>query len=216
LAAERLFADVGIAAVSLRDVGIAAGQKNNAAVQYHFGDKENLVKEIVRYRVRWTEEMSAGFRAKLFSGSKPPQVADFVWGFVGSLTSNFEEGNYYIPFLARYIIERGTTARDAVASEPIDMLREGLHKLLPDCPDSTIEERWHIVVTSIVHTLAGYQTAHRLGTLPASLDHLVDDLIRFHSAGLEATPRSTEKRRAPSRRSGATTSSDKGRRHEKA
>jgi AcrR family transcriptional regulator len=219
LAAERLFAEFGIAAVSLRDVGIAAGQKNNAAVQYHFGDKDNLVKEIVRYRVRWTDEMSAAFRAKLFSGPKPPQVADFVRGFMGSLTSNLDEGNYYIPFLSRFIIENGQTAMlwDAVPPDPTNMLKDGLRRLLPDCPDTTIAERWQILVTSIVHTLASYQTAHRLGTLSASLDHLLDDLIRFHSAGLEAAPRALDKPlRGSSHKSSAMTKPGKGRRHEKA
>ncbi|RYF40954.1 MAG: TetR family transcriptional regulator, partial [Comamonadaceae bacterium] len=33
--AEQLFAERGIAAVPLRDIGVAAGQKNHAVVQYH-------------------------------------------------------------------------------------------------------------------------------------------------------------------------------------
>ena len=36
-AAERLFAEYGVLAVSNRQVGEAAGQGNNAAVGYHFG-----------------------------------------------------------------------------------------------------------------------------------------------------------------------------------
>lgn len=44
--AERLFAERGIEAVSLREIGIAAGSANNGAVQYHFGDKPQLVRAI--------------------------------------------------------------------------------------------------------------------------------------------------------------------------
>lgn len=47
LAAERLFAEQGIAAVSNRQVSEAAGQGNNAAVGYHFGTKTDLVRAIV-------------------------------------------------------------------------------------------------------------------------------------------------------------------------
>ena len=39
LAAEGLFAERGIEGVSLRQIGTAAGNGNNSAVQYHFGTK---------------------------------------------------------------------------------------------------------------------------------------------------------------------------------
>jgi AcrR family transcriptional regulator len=50
LVAEELFAARGIDAVSLREVGQAAGQRNNAAAQYHFKDREGLVRAIISMR----------------------------------------------------------------------------------------------------------------------------------------------------------------------
>ena len=47
-AAETLFAEHGIFAVSNRQVSDAAGQGNNAAVGYHFGTKADLIRAIVR------------------------------------------------------------------------------------------------------------------------------------------------------------------------
>src|SRR5438067_4246868 len=47
-AAERLFAEHGVVAVSNRQVSEAAGQGNNTAVGYHFGTKADLVRAIVR------------------------------------------------------------------------------------------------------------------------------------------------------------------------
>ena len=41
-AAERLYAEHGVFAVSNRQVSEAAGQGNNAAVGYHFGTKADL------------------------------------------------------------------------------------------------------------------------------------------------------------------------------
>jgi AcrR family transcriptional regulator len=46
-AAERLFAEQGIHAVSLREVNRVAGQANTAAVQYYFGDRVGLVQAIL-------------------------------------------------------------------------------------------------------------------------------------------------------------------------
>jgi AcrR family transcriptional regulator len=45
--AERLFAEYGVTAVSSRQISEAAGQGNNAAVGYHFGTKEELIRAIV-------------------------------------------------------------------------------------------------------------------------------------------------------------------------
>lgn len=46
-AAERLFAERGSDAVSLRDVTSAAGATNASAVQYHFGDRRGLVRAVL-------------------------------------------------------------------------------------------------------------------------------------------------------------------------
>jgi AcrR family transcriptional regulator len=197
IAAERLFAERGIAAVSLRDVGAAAGQKNNAAVQYHFGDKENLVREVAVYRLKFTDAVCIGIITKLRLDRKPPQVVDYVDAFVVALASNLVDGNYFIPFLSRYIIERGviTLIQDASPVTTVAIFKDIWHQLLPQFSGSIIEERWQILITSVVHMLASYQTAHKSGTLSAPLKHLLQDLVQFHAAGLQASPRSVEKPR---------------------
>ena len=43
LAAERLFSEFGIDAVSLRQINAAAGQRNSSAAHYHFGSKDALI-----------------------------------------------------------------------------------------------------------------------------------------------------------------------------
>ena len=40
LAAERLFSEFGIDAVSLRQINAAAGQRNSSAAHYQFGSKD--------------------------------------------------------------------------------------------------------------------------------------------------------------------------------
>ncbi|MDP3966890.1 MAG: TetR family transcriptional regulator [Nocardioides sp.] len=48
-AAERLIAEQG-PAVSLRQVVVAAGQRNSAAIRYHFGTREQLITAVVEAR----------------------------------------------------------------------------------------------------------------------------------------------------------------------
>jgi AcrR family transcriptional regulator len=50
-AAEKLFARHGISAVSLRQIRQQAGAANNFAVQYHFQDREGLVRAVYERRV---------------------------------------------------------------------------------------------------------------------------------------------------------------------
>jgi AcrR family transcriptional regulator len=45
--AEQLFAERGIVGVSLREINAAAGQRNSTALQYHFGDREGLVRAVL-------------------------------------------------------------------------------------------------------------------------------------------------------------------------
>jgi AcrR family transcriptional regulator len=51
-AATRLFAQHGIDSVALKDIVAAAGQKNQSAVQYHFGGKQGLIAAALEARFR--------------------------------------------------------------------------------------------------------------------------------------------------------------------
>ena len=190
ITAEQLFAERGIAAVPIRDIAVSAGQKNTMAVQYHFGDKENLVREVAAFRARFVSDMQADLVADLLSGRQPPSVADFVRSFVMPLAGNLHQENHYIPFLHRYMIERGGYAglENSVPPGTATVLNKILHRLLPDHPDEVLTERWQIGWACAVSTLARYQAGLKSGTLPAPLDQLLDDLIRFLTGGLEAAP----------------------------
>lgn len=51
VSAERLFAERGVDHVSLREIGEHAGQRNNSAVQYHFGSKQGLIQALYDLRL---------------------------------------------------------------------------------------------------------------------------------------------------------------------
>jgi len=54
-AAERLFGEEGVSSISLRHIATAAHQVNNFAVQYHFGDKDGLIRAIFERRLPFVE-----------------------------------------------------------------------------------------------------------------------------------------------------------------
>ena len=67
-----------------------------------------------------------------------------------------------------------------------------IHRLLPDLPFEVVEERWLVMMTSSIHTLARYQNSMKAGTLKGSLSELLDDLIAFLAAGFMAAPLASE------------------------
>lgn len=189
--AEELFATHGIEAVPLRDIGVAAGQKNNVAVQYHFGDRDSLLREITTYRARASEQVRAEQLADLLADGRSPTVADLVRAWVLALASHLQPENFYLAFLARYVIEHGgygglegTTSTSTQTSYTFTTM---VRRLLPDHPAAVVEERWNLVMITAVHTLARYQDALRTKSLSKRrLGGLIDDLVMFLAAGLEA------------------------------
>jgi AcrR family transcriptional regulator len=190
LTAERLFAERGIEAVPLRDIGLAADQKNNWAVQYHFGDRENLVQAIAEYRARPIVAANAEIMADLVADERPATVTDLVRSFVDALATNLDESSHFLGFISRYIIERGGYAGldSTMPTGSVSTLQTVMLRLLPHLTVDLLYERWERLFTSAVHTLARYQVAMRNDSLPLPLEYLVEDLVVSLTAGLMEPP----------------------------
>ena len=172
----------------LRDIAVAAGQKNNAAVQYHFGDREGLLKAILAHRATRSEQVRSELFAGLIVGDSRPTVHDLVRAFVLSLAGHVEEDSHYLAFLSRHIIEHGgySGLEGAVGESVVATFVRVLGDLLPEIPRPVLDERWLVVMTTCVHTLSRYQIALHAGSLPAPLPELIDDLVDFLAAGVGA------------------------------
>jgi len=64
LAGEQLFAKNGINGASMREIATKAAQANHAAVQYHFGSRQGLVRAIFDYRMEQMEEARGAMLAR--------------------------------------------------------------------------------------------------------------------------------------------------------
>ena len=73
--AERLFAERGLDAVSIRDI-IAAAEANFGAVNYHFGTKDGLIEAVFERRlVPSTQERLRALEAvERAAGDQPPKL----------------------------------------------------------------------------------------------------------------------------------------------
>lgn len=189
-------AEQGISSVPLRDIAIAAGQRNKVAVQYHFGSRENLVRAITMHRAEVSEHRRSELLAELLREGRSPTMRDVVHTFMQSLACHLEPDNHYLAFLSRYAVARGDFyGLDGMQiGSSIRTLMAILGQLLPDHPRALLDERWMVMMTSGVHTLARYQTAQKAGSLDEPISAMLDDLVSVFSAGLQAPVGTADRR----------------------
>ncbi|MCV7290691.1 TetR family transcriptional regulator [Mycolicibacterium wolinskyi] len=161
-AAERLYAEHGVFAVSNRQVSEAAGQGNNAAVGYHFGTKTDLVRaiehkhrgpiEFLRERMVDTIDDSADLR-------------DWVSCLVQPLTDHLAAlGNptWYARFAAQVMTDpayHNIVVRDALSSPSLVQVIDGMNNCLPDLPAEIRAERNIMARNLLMHSCADRERA---------------------------------------------------------
>ena len=186
---ERLFSERGIASVTLKEVAHAAGQRNNTAIQYHFGNKEGLLRAITVQRARVTEETRSELLARAARSPSGYTVENLVAAMVLPLAANLDPGDNYLRFQSRLVEERG--GFQEVGDDLPGAMRaipDLLDQICPDIPSALIRHRFGNALISVIHTLARYQGLVNRGTLESPAAMLVDDLISVTSAGLTARP----------------------------
>lgn len=166
-AAERLFAEHGVYAVSNRQVSEAAGQGNNAAVGYHFGTKADLVRAIEqKHRVsieRLVSRMAADARHST-------DLRDWVACLVCSLTEHLDQiGNptWYARFAAQALADpeyHKIVVKGALESPSVQQVVDGITRCLPDLPPAVITERNIMARNLMVHTCADFERAFAEGS----------------------------------------------------
>ena len=88
--AENLFAEQGVASVSLNEITRAAEQKNRNAVHYHFGDKDSLIRAIFeKHAVPIAAQRTAMINA--ISSSPNATLADVIAALVKPVAARFED-----------------------------------------------------------------------------------------------------------------------------
>lgn len=201
LAAERLFGDRGISAVSLREIAGAAGQRNNSAVAYQFGSRDGLVHAVFEYRMSRIDERR---RAMLVAAGDDPDLRTLLEAFIFPLAESlgYHEGvSWYARFLRQVIFEPefdvfATTHRSYTGG--LRQVISGISGRLGHLPPTLRDRRLLQVAQMLIHTLADHEAtmARHGSSLPTPL--VVADLVDCAAAVLGA-PASPETERALSR-----------------
>ncbi|MDI6029136.1 TetR/AcrR family transcriptional regulator [Corticibacterium sp. UT-5YL-CI-8] len=190
-AAERLFADAGYAATSLKDITAAAGV-TQAMVNYYFGSKIKLFQQVY---LRKGEALQQA-RLALLDELKERggfDVSDVIRAY---LVPAFQlqttvAGRHYLRIQARMHTEPDALAyklRQEVYDVPVRTYIAALAALLPDLEERVIFIRFTEVIGIYLYILSG---AHRIEQisearymLPVNED-MIEEIVAFATAGLK-------------------------------
>jgi AcrR family transcriptional regulator len=201
-AAERLFAERGVGAVSLREVGAAAGQRNNSAVQYHFGSKEGLVEAIFNHRMGPIDEHRRRLLAELDEQGRSDDLRSLVEAFIEPFAAALigaGEQTWYARFSAQVLIEREPQVFDGSVSSATGSLVDvfaRLDRCLTHLPRRLRTERLLLGGTTVVNALSAFERGQQRGSGqlnpgPILVADLIDAVV-----GLLDAPVSDRTRRA--------------------
>ena len=206
-AAERLFAEHGVAGTSVRMITEQA-QVNVAAVNYHFGTKENLVRAVIARRFSGLEAARAAaldaVEVRAAQEHRAPSVVELVESLIGPIfeqaLSDDSGWPHFIRFLSRLAWEPGmeNMAPPDGALRLFERFDNALQRAAPALNASPATRLWRLAFMrgAIQHALLMI-TAQRTGRIPkempfakevASFDvpAIKRQLIAFVAAGLSA------------------------------
>ena len=191
-AAEELFAQHGFAGTSLRQVTSRA-DVNIAAVNYHFGSKENLVNEVFRRRM---DEMSAHRLAALKTaleqhpGELEPILAAFVEPAL-AIAQDRHGGAAFVRVVARAYAEKNDSLRKFLSDHYGHVLRDFAKAIAACVPALSKEElywRLDFLAGALTYAMADFGLIKRpTGTAEkAHRERAARELIRFAAAGFKS------------------------------
>jgi len=105
LAAERLFGERGLHAVTLKEINAAAGQRNESALHYHFGSKTRLVQAIFVDRAAAIDRVRAERIEALIGTGQEQDLNAILRATFEPLTEllDTEEGIRFVRFAAQVL-----------------------------------------------------------------------------------------------------------------
>jgi TetR/AcrR family transcriptional regulator, regulator of cefoperazone and chloramphenicol sensitivity len=197
-AAERLFAEYGIDGVSLRQIGAATGQANNSAVQYHFGDKAGLVREIIARRVAALEPRRQALFDQATAAGRLGEIRTLLAILFLPIAEAVDAGgrHVYAQFMLQYSTRfryRPGFSHPGLAAESAGT-RAGqlLAKCLPFLDEDSFTTRLHRIGGLFVNALIDRDNAAVEGHAPEPEAAFLADLFNMMEAAVKTPLPQTE------------------------
>jgi AcrR family transcriptional regulator len=192
--AEELFGERGIDRVSIREITKAA-KANLAAINYHFGSKEDLIAAVFERRVVPVNEarLIALDMVEKAAGKKSPRLEDILEAFIRpALQSSFETskgGTAFSKLFGRCLSEPSPEV-EALLKKQFEPLAERLHavlkRALPNLSRSEIFWCMKFTYGALHHWLLTKDKFRPDWVEDVNVETQIHKLISFTAAGFRA------------------------------
>ena len=196
-AAELLFTEQGFEATTMRLITGAAGA-NLAAVNYHFGSKDALIREVFRRRLTWLNQQRLQHLDRLEADAggaplKPGGILEAFFGVALRMAADTEGGGRtFMRLLGRTYTRPSDFVRGFLAEEyaaVVARFKAALIRALPGVPAEEILWRFHFMLGAMYYAISGTDALHIVadGALEeGDGDALYARLMSFMLGGLRA------------------------------
>jgi AcrR family transcriptional regulator len=194
-AAESELAECGFAGASIRNITQRAGV-NVASINYHFGSKVELIKELFKYRIMPLNELRLGMlekaKAKHEDGIVP--VYELVDILVRPTVSRLmgKEGRRFVQAMARCMSEPLDFMRELdeeIFQEMFTTFHEAFQKALPSLDPGQVMNKLNFIICTMVGFMMHFPRMDQFIGHDLSKDefqNVVDEYIEFIAAGVES------------------------------
>ncbi len=167
-AAELLFTEHGFDATTLRQI-TGAAEVNLAAVNYHFGSKEELIREVFRRRLTFLNQQRLKELARLEAEAgddpvKPSRILEVFFGEALKMAADAEGGGRtFMRLLGRTYTKPSEFVRGFLAEEYAAVtarFKAALIKALPGVPAEEILWRFHFMLGAMAYAISGADALH--------------------------------------------------------
>lgn len=199
-AAEHLFGERGVRATSLRSV-IAEAGVNLAAVHYHFGSKEALLKAVVKRKIDPInhERLAMLEECERRGVPSPEKLVEAFFGPMIDAWADPERGEAFVKLVARLMGEPDDFFGKVAPGQFQEVRRRfqsAFQKALPELPPEEIMWRLMFALGAVTHVL---RVGEHMPALTEGLcgkpepEKLLERLVQFIVAGLKAPAGGIEK-----------------------
>jgi AcrR family transcriptional regulator len=193
-AAERLFAEHGFRSASVRDITRQASC-NIASVNYHFGGKNNLYREVFLRRLRdLRKKRLSSIESVVALGGDSLSLEELLRTFTGAFVEPLVEensGRQWLMLIDQEMIDPQLPP-ETFHSEMILPLQQALGTaLVRVCPDLDREQAElcaHSLIGQLLHVVKLQRCLPEVRGEAWSLPEMVEHTLRFSVAGIRTLP----------------------------
>ena len=194
-AAEVVFAEKGFDAASIRDITSQA-KCNVAAVNYHFGNKENLYNELFRRRLSAMREIRLKSIDTVMAQTDPkPSLEQLLHAFSVAFLEPFfdeESGPLFMKLMVREMSDPRLQKQmftEEIVQPTLKSLGNALKTICPGLNDEKVLLSIVSLIGQLIHIMRISQLIEinqLSGSKELTFEKMIDHIVEFSAAGIRA------------------------------